>query len=141
MTSSTARSGDFQDLSSLQRFALSFDRSGREDFLDRMARLDAARDTRPADSTPPHDDDALVLAGRALDEAWALEVHALILAKRARNAEATAAAQAARQATARIVQRIEAAARELDYVPNSQARALSSGRTPSLIWVTLSSLS
>ncbi len=110
MTSSTARSGDFQDLSSLQRFALSFDRSGREDFLDRMARLDAARDTRPADSTPPHDDDALVLAGRALDEAWALEVHALILAKRARNAEATAAAQAARQATARIVQRIEAAA-------------------------------
>jgi hypothetical protein len=123
MTTSITLSPDFQDLSSLRKFAWRFDRSERNRFLNRMARLDAERDNRPIASAPGPGDLDLAIQRRALDQAWAVEVHALILVRRTRTAEALATAKAAREATARIVRRIEATPASTAEGVKAKARA------------------
>lgn len=108
MTKAIPLSAEFQDLSSLQRFALRFDRADQNRFLDRMARLDAKRDDR-APASALRSDAALTQDGQALEQAWRVEVQAFIVMKRRATPEAAAALRAARGTTATIVRRIEAA--------------------------------
>ena len=112
MTHPIALSPDFHDLSRLQKSALSL-RKGREQaFLIRMARLDAKRNELQVASTiaePATPDVALLAERKAFEDAWAVEIEAMIRMKRIRTAEATAIADAARAATARVVRRIELA--------------------------------
>ena len=108
MTKAIPLSAEFQDLSSLQKFALRFDRADRNRFLDRMARLDAKRDDL-APASALRSDAALLQDGQALEQAWRVEVQAFIVMKRRATPETAAALRAARAATGLIVRRIEAA--------------------------------
>ena len=108
MTTPITLSPDFQDLSSLRKLSWRFDRAGQNKFLNRMERLDAERDKRAAELASDQGDADLVNQRRALDKAWAVELHTLIFCRRMKTVEALARANAAREATARIVRRIEA---------------------------------
>ena len=123
MTTTIALSPDFQDLSSLRKLAWRFDRAGRSKFLNRMARLDAERDDRPIESASGQGDADLSNERQALDKAWAVEVQTLIFSRRTRTAAALETAKAAREATARIVRRIEATPAETADGFKAKARA------------------
>jgi len=82
---------------------------GRSVVARRVDRLSVLRgDSRSSiKSAPKHLDANLLAEGRALDDAWARELNALIRMKRAPTPEVIAAAEAAHTATGRIVTRIE----------------------------------
>jgi hypothetical protein len=84
---------------------------GRSVVSRRVDRLSVLRgDNRSSiKSAPTHLDASLLTERRALDDAWARELNALIRMKRAPTPEAIAAAEAAHTATGRIVTRIEMA--------------------------------
>jgi len=82
---------------------------GRSIVSRRVDRLSILRgDNRSSiKSAPQHLDASLLAERRALDDAWARELSALIAMKRTPTPEAIAVAEAARTATGRIVTRIE----------------------------------
>jgi len=84
---------------------------GRSIVSRRVDRLSILRgDNRSSiKSAPQHLDSSLLAERRALDDAWARELSALIAMKRTPTPEAIAVAEAARTATGRIVTRIEMA--------------------------------
>ena len=109
MTHPISLDAGFEDLSRLQKSAaLALRGARRNAFLARMERLDAQRQEESMETKPQHLDRDLLKAREALDTAWAVEIEKMIAMRKTGTLEARAAAEAARDATARIVLHIEA---------------------------------
>jgi hypothetical protein len=79
-------------------------------FLMRMERLIPRRKesrTGAVKSAPQHPDALLLVERKTLDDAWTVEVMAMIAAKKTKTPEAEAALGAARAETAQVVRKIE----------------------------------